>query len=149
MKRITALVVGIALLPAFGCATSGGNSQPFEDTIVFQPRTYPHGDWTPEAGIEDAWFESPDGNKLHGWFAEAKEPRAVVLYAHGNAGNIASLRPVLQLYRDKMNCSVLVFDYRGYGRSEGMPSEEGVLTDARAARKWLAAKTNVREQDIV
>lgn len=145
MGRITAIVVCTALLPAFGCASNGRS---FEDTVVYHPRAYPDGDWTPESGIEDAWFEA-DGHKLHGWFAEAKGPRAVVLYAHGNAGNVSDLRYVLQLYRDKMNASVLVFDYRGYGRSEGVPSEEGVLVDARAARKWLAARTNVREQDIV
>jgi fermentation-respiration switch protein FrsA (DUF1100 family) len=144
MGRLTAFVIGITLLPAFGCATG----RPLEDTIVFQPRAYPNGDWTPETGIEDAWFEA-DGNKLHGWFSEAKQPRAVVLYTHGNAGNISSLRPLLQLYRDKLNASILVFDYRGYGRSEGIPSEEGILVDARAARKWLADRAHVREQDIV
>src|SRR5262249_35075603 len=138
------LVLGIALLPALGCASTGN----WEDALIFHPRAYPHGDWTPETGIEDAWFEA-DGNKLYGWFAEAKEPRAVVLFAHGNAGNISDRRFMLQLYRDKLNASILVFDYRGYGRSEGTPNEEGILADARAARKWLAERAKVREQDIV
>jgi fermentation-respiration switch protein FrsA (DUF1100 family) len=56
---------------------------------------------------------------------------------------------VLRLYRDRLNASVLVFDYRGYGKSEGTPSEAGLLADARAARRWLAARTGVAERDIV
>ncbi|MCI0704143.1 MAG: alpha/beta hydrolase [Planctomycetia bacterium] len=147
MSRATVLVIGVALLSVVGCTWLGG--RPLEDSVVFQPRTYPNGDWTAEPGIEDAWFESADGTRLHGWFAEARAPRAVVLYAHGNAGNVSDWRFALQLFRDRLNTSVLVFDYRGYGRSEGTPSEAGVLTDARAARRWLAARTNVREQDIV
>jgi fermentation-respiration switch protein FrsA (DUF1100 family) len=145
MGRATALVLGSAVLAA-GCAALGG--RPLEDRVVFQPRPYPGGDWAPEPGAEDAWFDS-DGLRLHGWFAEASEPRAVVLFMHGNAGNVSDRRHVLRLFRDRLNASVLVFDYRGYGRSEGKPNEAGVLADARAARKWLAARAKVREQDVV
>src|SRR5262249_34939233 len=134
MGRATILAVGGVLASlSFGCAPLGG--RPLEDSIVFQPRVYPDGDWTPERGLEDAWFQSADGTRLHGWFTEASQPRAVVLYAHGNAGNVTDRQFVLQLFRDRLNVSVLVFDYRGYGRSEGTPSEEGVLADARAARR--------------
>ena len=149
MSRASFLVVGgvIALLSAVGCTSLGG--RPLEDPIVFQPRAYPDGNWSVGRGVEDAWFDSADGTRLHGWFAEASQPRAVVLYAHGNAGNVTDRQYVLHLLRDRMNVSVLVFDYRGYGRSAGTPSEEGVLADARAARSWLAARTNVREKDIV
>lgn len=146
MGHSTVLVGCIALLCAAGCAPMGG--RPLEDAIVFQPRTYPDGDWS-VGSVEDAWFESADGTRLHGWFAEAGHPRAVVLYAHGNAGNVTDRRDVLRLYRDRMNVSILVFDYRGYGRSAGTPNEEGVLADARAARRWLAARTSVRETDVV
>lgn len=148
MGRATILAVGgvIASL-SVGCAPLGG--RPLEDSIVFQPRAYPDGDWSGGRGVTDARFNSADGTRLHGWFAEASRPRAVVLYAHGNAGNVTDRQYVLQLFRDRLNVSVLVFDYRGYGRSEGTPSEEGVLADARAARRWLAARANVREEDIV
>ena len=68
---------------------------------------------------------------------------------HGNAGNVSPTgSDVLELFHG-LNAAVLVFDYRGYGRSEGSPNEDGVLADARAARRWLAARTNVREQVIV
>jgi fermentation-respiration switch protein FrsA (DUF1100 family) len=142
------------LLPAGGCsaltATPGSRGLSLEEAIVFAPRPYPRGDWRADGpGVEDAWFESPDGLRLHGWFAEAREPRAVVLYAHGNAGNVTDRRHALHLFRDQLAASVLVFDYRGYGRSQGVPTETGVLADARAARRWLADRCGVPEGEIV
>lgn len=132
-----------ALLAASACA-------PLEKALVFHPRPYPQGDWE-AAGLqrEDAWFQAADGPRLHGWFAEVAQPNAIVLYCHGNAGNVASLDWVVAFFTERLNCSVLVFDYRGYGRSEGQPSDTGILADARAARKWLAQRTGVAETDIV
>jgi fermentation-respiration switch protein FrsA (DUF1100 family) len=145
MARVLAVSI---LFAALGCAVPVGGRH-LEDGIVFQPRPFSKADGERGLAVEDAWFTSADGTKLHGWFAEAKEPRAVVLYAHGNAGNIADRRGVLDLFHSQMRTSVLVFDYRGYGQSEGKPTEDGVLADARAARRWLAARTKVREEDIV
>src|SRR5439155_17149604 len=99
--------------------------------------------------FEDAWFEADDGTRLHGWFAEAKNPRAVVLHTHGNAGNVTHRAPLLELFRERLRASILVFDYRGYGRSEGTPDEKGILADARAARRWLAKRAGVAESDVV
>lgn len=149
-RRVTLLAIASALtlVSILGC-TPSMSQRALEDAIVYQPRPYPEGNWQTNSALEDAWFESEDGSRLHGWFAEAQQPRAVVLYAHGNAGNVTDRLPVLHLFRDRLHTSILVFDYRGYGRSEGTPSEEGVLADARAARRWLAARTKVPEQDIV
>jgi hypothetical protein len=97
------------------------------------------------------WFNTPDGARLHGWLAEPGQgaPRAVVLFNHGNGRNITTRRHVVELFRDRVNATVFVYDYRGYGRSEGRPTEAGVLTDARAARRWLAGHAGVREADVV
>ncbi len=120
------------------------------DHLLFQPARYPDGDCAPAGSrFEDAWFNSTNGAKLNGWFAEAEHPRAVVLYTEGNGGNITTRRDVLTLFRDRLKTSVLVFDYQGYGKSEGAPSREGILSDARAARRWLAERTGVAEKDIV
>ena len=86
---------------------------------------------------------------MNGRFAEVRRPRAVVLYTEGNSGNLTGRRWVLSLFRDRLGCSVLVFDYRGYGRSGGSPSVAGVLMDARAARRWLAGRAGVAEGEIV
>jgi fermentation-respiration switch protein FrsA (DUF1100 family) len=134
-----------------GCAPLSRCAAAIENSIVFQPQAYPKGDWTPNPRVEDVWIDSTDGVQLHGWFAEPEHnpPRAVVLFTHGNGGNVTSRRHVVQLFRDRMNAAVLVFDYRGYGRSGGSPTEAGVLEDARAARRWLAARGGVRESDII
>ena len=70
------------------------------------------------------------------------------LFLHGNAGNITHRDDRLLTLR-RLGFSVLMLDYRGYGRSEGSPSEKGVLLDARAARAWLAQRAGVAEQEIV
>jgi fermentation-respiration switch protein FrsA (DUF1100 family) len=121
----------------------------FEDSLVFQPRPFPDGDWNPPPGAEDAWFESADGTKLHGWFASPEKPRGVVLFCHGNTGSVAYFKNHIRLFREKLNVAVLCFDYRGYGRSEGRPTEAGVFDDARAARKWLATRCGIPEADVI
>ena len=122
----------------------------FEETFIFFPVRYPEGDWQPGwLTFEDAWFRSEDGLRLHGWYAGHKEPRAVVLFCHGNAGNVTHRAETLQVLNEHVGASVLIFDYRGYGRSEGKPDEPGILADARAARAWLAERAGVGEQDVV
>ncbi|MBN2022078.1 MAG: alpha/beta hydrolase [Pirellulales bacterium] len=121
-----------------------------EDSLIFQPTRYPGGDWRP-AGLafEDAWFAAEDGTRLHGWYCPNRNARAAVLFLHGNAGNITHRADAVRLLQERLGVSVLVFDYRGFGRSEGSPDQEGVLQDARAARAWLASREGVAEQDIV
>jgi hypothetical protein len=120
----------------------------FEESLIFMPAKYPAGNWIPPAlAIEDAWFEA-DGLKLHGWYVDVAQPRAVVLIAHGNAGNVTNRDDLLRQFQ-ALGASTLVFDYRGYGRSEGSPSEAGVLADARSARRWLAQRAGVAENEII
>jgi fermentation-respiration switch protein FrsA (DUF1100 family) len=121
----------------------------FENQMVYYPAPYPAGDWQP-AGLnfEDARFTADDGTALHGWYIPHTNPRAVALFLHGNAGNIAGRAEFLRRVHD-LRVSVLALDYRGYGRSEGSPSESGVIADARAARAWLAEKAGVPLGEIV
>ncbi len=144
----------LILVGVSGClSSSGGPSSPLasvERSLLFHPLSYPQGDWQPaDLVYEDAWFRSEDGTLLHGWFCPAQEARAVVLYCHGNAGNVAGCQWTLRLLQEKRGVSVLAFDYRGFGRSEGTPGEAGILADARAARRWLAGRTGMAETDIV
>jgi hypothetical protein len=99
--------------------------------------------------FEDARFTAEDGTRLHGWFVPHSHPRAVVLFAHGNAGNISHRAETLRILNQRHGLAVMAFDYRGYGRSEGDPNEQGLLQDARAARQWLAERTGVSEREIV
>jgi fermentation-respiration switch protein FrsA (DUF1100 family) len=122
----------------------------FEKSLVFFPARFPQGNWHPPSlEFEDAWFAAADGTRLHGWYLPQQSPRAVVLYCHGNAGNLSDWADVVRILHDRVGLALLIFDYRGYGRSEGAPSEAGVVADARAARGWLSQRTGVAEGRIV
>jgi fermentation-respiration switch protein FrsA (DUF1100 family) len=140
----------------------------FEDRLIFFPAKYPEGFWSVEnlpAGegeiiprIEDSYFKSADGVRLHGWYCTPQKKRAgefvpvpsdmVLLWFHGNAGNIS--------HRIDMICGlmelpvqVFIVDYRGYGRSEGSPSERGLYLDARGAWDYLTLERKIPASRIV
>lgn len=112
------------------------------------PRT--DGDWNP-AGFhhEDVWFTSADGTRLHGWLFEHPEPQHVVLYCHGNGEHVAYNADLMNHLRHVLDATVLVFDYRGYGKSEGRPHEAGVVADGKAAHRWLAERSGIASEQIV
>ena len=81
---------------------------------------------------QDVWLETPDGVHLHGWWMKRRDALGTFLYCHGSSGSIAHRVDVFErLLRLRMN--VFAFDYRGYGKSEGVPGERGLYTDVRAA----------------
>lgn len=123
----------------------------YEHSQVYQPVKWPKGNYEKkyEIGAENAWFHADDGTLLHGWYLPHENPVAVALFAHGNVGNVSDQAETLKLLRDRHRLSIMTFDYRGYGRSEGAPHEEGILQDARAARRWLAIREKILEEDIV
>lgn len=89
--------------------------------------------------IEDVWFQAPDGVLLHGWWMVQRDAVGTVLYCHGSSGSIGHRVGVFQgLVKLRMN--VFAFDYRGYGRSEGVPSERGLYSDVRAAYDHLTVQ---------
>ena len=92
-----------------------------------------------EAGLNhrDLAFETQDGERVHGWWIEAQSaPLGCVLLCHGNAGNVGDRVPHAKLLT-AAGFDVMMFDYRGYGRSSGTPSEQGTYRDAHAALAWL------------
>jgi fermentation-respiration switch protein FrsA (DUF1100 family) len=122
----------------------------FEERFIFFPQPYDGSpEWRP-MGIEyeDVTFSAADGTRLHGWYFPHRSPRAAVLHCHGNGGNITGRIEVARRLH-QLGASVLLFDYRGYGRSEGRPTEAGVAQDARAARALLAERAGLEETEIV
>lgn len=97
---------------------------------------------------EEVSLIADDGVKLHGWFVPAPEARAVLLYFHGNAGNISHRLERIALFQ-RLKLSVLIVDYRGYGQSLGEPSEEGTYRDALAAWKHLTGERGIAPGKIV
>lgn len=85
---------------------------------------------------ETVWLKTEDGIRLHGWYVPAAEPRGTVLFFHGNAGNISHRLDSLRIFH-QLGLAVLIIDYRGYGQSEGKPSEAGTHRDALAAWRHL------------
>ncbi|MCE9527741.1 MAG: alpha/beta hydrolase [Planctomycetales bacterium] len=121
-----------------------------ETMLVYPAPRYPEGDWEAKwLQHEDVHFQSADGTKLHGWYVEHPQPKAVILYCHGNGTHVADLAEFLQIMREEFQVSIFAFDYRGYGRSEGKPAERGIMEDAEAAQKWLAEKAGIKESEIV
>ena len=101
---------------------------------------------------EEVWLTTPDGPRLHAWFfaVDKASPRArfAMLFCHGNGGNLTS-RPGYYRAILETGVSLLAFDYRGYGLSEGEPSEAGTYTDAASAYAWLRARGFAPEHILV
>ncbi|RTR04962.1 alpha/beta hydrolase [Halomonas nitroreducens] len=93
-------------------------------------------------------LRTSDDLTLAAWWIPAEPARATLLFFHGNAGNISHrLASIRQFHR--LGLSVLIVDYRGYGESEGRPSEEGTARDARAAWQWLVEERGLAAEEIV
>jgi len=120
-----------------------------QPTFLYSPvREIPY---TPgELGLdfESIVFNSADGLKLTGWYIPAKNTELTILFCHGNGGNMMHrLDSINIFYNLGLNC--FIFDYRGYGNSQGKPSEEGTYLDAQAAYKWLTEEKKISPDKII
>lgn len=124
----------------------------FEKSITFHPTREPWGGrWKLPRGAEDVWFEVAGGTRLHGWFVRAaRQPSsATVIYMHGNGGNVSYLDWMGESLADR-GFDVLLFDYRGYGRSGGEVSDErGIYEDADAAYDYVTKTRGVPAEKVV
>ncbi len=109
------------------------------DSMTFYPSRYPQGMWElrERLGARDVELRSPAGELVHGWLVPAVGERlATTLYLHGNAGNLSHRANHLTALA-RAGSETLIIDYRGYGKSEGAPSEQALYEDAEAAYAWL------------
>ncbi len=97
---------------------------------------------------EDVSFSTEDKNILHGWYIPKEGSRRTVLFLHGNAGNISHRGDSIAIFH-RLGLNVFIFDYRGYGQSQGKPSEKGFYQDAAAAWDYLTVTRGIRGSDIV
>jgi fermentation-respiration switch protein FrsA (DUF1100 family) len=126
--------------------------------FIMQPRLLYYPDMpgrepeaTPAAvglAYEDVALQTVDDIRLHAWFIPAENPRATVLFCHGNAGNISHRLDSIRLLHS-LGLQVLIFDYRGYGKSEGRPSEKGTFRDVDAAWHYLREVRGLTEAGII
>ena len=108
---------------------------------AFFPIQYPAGEWDNQAavGAHDVWLTTADGTRIHSWWKPQPGASAVTLFLHGNAGNVTHRAAAMRELAAAGN-AVLIPDYRGYGRSQGWPTERGLYRDADAAYEWLIAQ---------
>lgn len=110
------------------------------DRFVYFPMRYPQGEWDVQSrvGAADVWLTTPDHLGIHGWWFANRGAELATLFLHGNAGNVTH-RGDHALAIAQAGSSVLVLDYRGYGKSTGAPAESGLYRDADAAYDWVRA----------
>jgi pimeloyl-ACP methyl ester carboxylesterase len=140
----------------------------FEDKLIYFPAKYPDGFWdvdnipslegeiTPR--IEDCFLQTSDDVRIHGWFctpqrkiSAATEPvqaEMVLLWFHGNAGNITYRYDMIRALMS-LPVRVFIIDYRGYGKSEGKPTERGLYLDARAGWDYLTETRGIPAENII
>lgn len=143
LRIVVGLLVAYALVVALAWA--------FQERLLYLPHVGRESVGTPEE-LGLAWtpvtLETDDGLDLAAWWVPAESPRGTLLFFHGNAGNISHrLGSIAQFHR--LGLSVLIFDYRGYGASEGRPSEAGTALDARAAWRWLAEEGHAPDEVVL
>jgi len=120
-----------------------------ESFFIYFPQS--HFDFSPEEfrlQYKEAFFNTEDGKRLHGWFFQAGKNSPVILHFHGNAGNISHRLDLVQPFQRK-GFSTFLFDYRGFGKSSGRPSETGLYRDGIAAWTYLAEKEKIAQERIV
>ncbi len=121
-----------------------------QDSMVYHP--HPVLETTPAAiglDYDDIRLTTADGVSIHGWFVPGPDaPCRVVLFCHGNAGNIAHRLDSLKIFHD-MGLSVLMFDYRGFGQSEGKPTEPGTYLDAEAVWEHLVTARGFKPSEVI
>jgi fermentation-respiration switch protein FrsA (DUF1100 family) len=123
----------------------------FESRLVFFPN-YParlEGDWHPHnLPLEDVWLTASDGVKLHAWWIPNPQAKFTFLAFHGNASNIANRVPTYE-FLHSTPANVFALEYRGYGHSEGTPSEAGINRDAEAAYEYLVTAKSIQPKTII
>lgn len=113
----------------------------YRHTQLFKPSPEPVVSWNPadygipDGAVEEVWVDTPDGETLHGWYCRAEDPVASGVFCHGNTGNLTVSAAVIpHLLNARFN--VLFFDYRGFGKSSGTASFNGVISDGITASRF-------------
>jgi alpha-beta hydrolase superfamily lysophospholipase len=121
----------------------------FQERFVFFPsKTLLMSPKDIQLEYEDLYLKSRDGRKINAWFIPCKDPRATVLFCHGNAGNLSHRLDTIKLFHD-LGVNFLIFDYGAYGNSEGSPSENGSYIDAETAWNYLTNEKKIPKEKII
>lgn len=141
LKVIVFLIIGYLVM--VGLMTA------FQNQMIFHPSSRMM-DSPERLGLDWAehWVETSDGLLLHGWMIGRPENQLVVVYSHGNAGNISGRIDIAGVIAEQ-GAAVFLYDYRGYGKSEGSPTEDGVYLDGQAVVRYLRDEQSIPEQNMI
>ena len=141
------IYIGVALFIAYsGWAVMLYIMQP---KFLYSPvREVPYTPGELDLDFENVVFKSSDGLLLSGWYIGAESSEFTVLFCHGNAGNMTHRLDSINIFHN-LGLDCFIFDYRGYGDSEGKPSEEGTYLDVGAAYKWLTEEKKIQPDKII
>jgi fermentation-respiration switch protein FrsA (DUF1100 family) len=142
LRRIAQTAAGPLVVTGLALLALDVARRVFRRTQLFAPSRLPAVDWNPDSygipgtQVEEHWMETDDGEELYGWYCHAKgPPLASALFCHGNTGNLTTIAGVIPHLLDS-GINVLLFDYRGFGRSSGSPSLAGVVSDGVCAARY-------------
>lgn len=123
----------------------------FENRLIYFPQIPGRlsGEWSPRGlPVEDVTLETQDGVKLHAWWIPQPGAQFTFIAFHGNAANIANRADVYR-FLHALPANVLAVEYRGYGRSEGAPTEAGLYLDAEAAFEFVRRVHHIPEGRVI
>ncbi len=138
--RLTVLLLGLAVVLYYA-----------ERRMVYHPAPAAESWLEPtDPATVDVWFESADGTKLHAWWLPPLDPAAGAVHlSHGNGGNLSYRGRFAAELRRALGAGVLAYDYPGYGRCAGTPSEASCYAAGEAAMRWLTETANVPAERVV
>jgi len=121
----------------------------FEERLIFKPtRELTTDPATMGLAFREVWLQAADGPRLHAWLIPGPR-RALWVWFHGYDGNIGDKLETVRLVSQGLGVPILIFDYRGYGRSEGRPSEGGLYLDGEAAVRWARDEPGLKGLPVV
>ena len=143
------MLITIALLIICGYLAIGTALYFLQPTMVYFP-TDNIAQKPDERGLacENIYFANSDGTKLNGWYVPCPGAKLTILFCHGNGGNISYYLDKAVMYHS-IGANCLLFDYSGYGKSEGKPSERATYEDVSAAYKWLVESKKIDPNSII
>lgn len=119
---------------------------------LFRPYVFPEGMWDTLDidGVprEDVYFNTVDGSRLNGWFFDTPGATKTILFSHGNTGNLTGRLNLVKLLIDA-GAAVFIYDYRGYGKSKGVPTVRGICEDGVVAFDYLVRQRGIKPTEIV
>ncbi|MFL5341499.1 MAG: alpha/beta hydrolase [Gemmataceae bacterium] len=149
LRRIALLAAVLSVLTLAGYGIAVAVMLSIEPSLVYMP-TRPNKEWKnkPIAEIQDVTLHTGDG-AMHAWYLPAEKPDLALLLCHGTGGNLSIRGQGMPEYRERFHASVLVFDYPGYGKSDGEPTEAGCYAAADAAYDFLVKDRGFKPENVV